>query len=814
MPTSELARRLGVERLEDRRVLAAYSVDTHLDVVNASDGLMSLREAINAANATATEADTIDFEPTLFGATIQLQSGSPLVITSDLMISGLGAEELTVRGAGSSVFVIGDSDFVGAPKNVTISHLKITNGSSTFGAGIRSTENLTLEDSIVTANVLTSTTTLGVGSYGGAGIWASSSFGGGATPITTRIIRCEISNNQINLIPDGGEANPSLPGYNGGGVFARDTLVIVDSVITNNRAGQGSAGLNASPAGAGGDGGGVYTTGPTTITGSTITGNFAGKGSDAPTTAFARNGGAGGDGGGIAALGSLSIATSVINGNFAGAAGVSASGASGKGGSGGGVYFSGGAGASLSIDRTTIDGNAATSGATSSGLGAPSSDGGDGGGVWASGAVTIQSSTISNNSSGGGGAARFNSAANAAGDGGDGGGVWLAGAGAKTLINATISGNTAGRGGSDVAGAPAGDGGDGGGVWIGGAGAVTVRLSTITNNTAGEAGATVGGGLGGGVRGAGGGAVHSGAAPNVLLNSSIVAGNRRGTNSPEASDLAGPGTFTASYSLIGVNTSATIASEMGNFIGTVSTMMDPLLGPLADNGGPTLTHALVADSVAVNAGDPSLAAGEAGTPTHDQRGDPYGRVVGARIDMGSFELLDDLEPEGEADFDNDADVDGNDFLLWQRGSGDADADGDSDGDDLTVWREAYGSVTAAPAAGVHVAAAMSAELAAAVSGVNKSLMKLAGTALPDALASERRPSAVEQAGASFDSGRLAFAVAEPAHRPSAAMANTVSLDGQGTRPSFEKSLDAAFEAWNFDERSSLVESLGSLAEKL
>jgi hypothetical protein len=46
------------------------------------------------------------------------------------------------------------------------------------------------------------------------------------------------------------------------------------------------------------------------------------------------------------------------------------------------------------------------------------------------------------------------------------------------------------------------------------------------------------------------------------------------------------------------------------------------------------------------------------------------------------------------------------------------------------------------------------------------------------------------------------------------MANTVSLDGQGTRPSFEKSLDAAFEAWNFDERSSLVESLGSLAEKL
>ena len=33
---------------------------------------------------------------------------------------------------------------------------------------------------------------------------------------------------------------------------------------------------------------------------------------------------------------------------------------------------------------------------------------------------------------------------------------------------------------------------------------------------------------------------------------------------------------------------------------------DPVLGPLQDNGGPTFTHALLPDSPAIDAGDPSL----------------------------------------------------------------------------------------------------------------------------------------------------------------------------------------------------------------
>jgi hypothetical protein len=63
---------------------------------------------------------------------------------------------------------------------------------------------------------------------------------------------------------------------------------------------------------------------------------------------------------------------------------------------------------------------------------------------------------------------------------------------------------------------------------------------------------------------------------------------------------------------------------------------------------------------------------------------------------GSFIIT---EPGDDADFDNDNDVDGNDFLIWQRGvgvgtdnaTGDADGDGMVNGLDLAIWRTAYGS---------------------------------------------------------------------------------------------------------------------------
>ena len=64
-----IVRRLRLEALEARHLLAVATVDTHLDVVDINDGLTSLREAIFAAN-TLSGPDTIDFDESLAGETM------------------------------------------------------------------------------------------------------------------------------------------------------------------------------------------------------------------------------------------------------------------------------------------------------------------------------------------------------------------------------------------------------------------------------------------------------------------------------------------------------------------------------------------------------------------------------------------------------------------------------------------------------------------------------------------------------------------------------------------------------------------------
>lgn len=61
---------------------------------------------------------------------------------------------------------------------------------------------------------------------------------------------------------------------------------------------------------------------------------------------------------------------------------------------------------------------------------------------------------------------------------------------------------------------------------------------------------------------------------------------------------------------------------------------DPLLGPLQENGGPTLTHALLPGSLGIDTGDPAFTP----PPNYDQRGPGFDRVVNGRIDKGSFEV--------------------------------------------------------------------------------------------------------------------------------------------------------------------------------
>ena len=61
------------------------------------------------------------------------------------------------------------------------------------------------------------------------------------------------------------------------------------------------------------------------------------------------------------------------------------------------------------------------------------------------------------------------------------------------------------------------------------------------------------------------------------------------------------------------------------------TGQDPLLGPLQDNGGPTFTHALLAGSPAIDAGNDGAA------PATDQRG--TSRPQGLFSDIGAFEVI-------------------------------------------------------------------------------------------------------------------------------------------------------------------------------
>jgi hypothetical protein len=76
------------------------------------------------------------------------------------------------------------------------------------------------------------------------------------------------------------------------------------------------------------------------------------------------------------------------------------------------------------------------------------------------------------------------------------------------------------------------------------------------------------------------------------------------------------------------------SSHGSGFSSTDILDVDPLLGPLQDNGGPTLTHALLPGSPAIDTGDPN----PDDPPEFDQRGPGFLRIVNGRIDIGAFEM--------------------------------------------------------------------------------------------------------------------------------------------------------------------------------
>ena len=119
----------------------------------------------------------------------------------------------------------------------------------------------------------------------------------------------------------------------------------------------------------------------------------------------------------------------------------------------------------------------------------------------------------------------------------------------------------------------------------------------------------------------------------VNLANTIVTNDVRGpSSSPIPGDISG--TVTANNSLIQIIRPTTLSATSANNI----TGVDPLLGPLANNGGPTQTMALLPGSPAIDKGINSLAVDSQGAPlTTDQRGASYLRKVGT-VDIGAFEV--------------------------------------------------------------------------------------------------------------------------------------------------------------------------------
>jgi hypothetical protein len=121
-----------------------------------------------------------------------------------------------------------------------------------------------------------------------------------------------------------------------------------------------------------------------------------------------------------------------------------------------------------------------------------------------------------------------------------------------------------------------------------------------------------------------GGGVYNGG--TIYLYSTIVAAN----DSQFGSDLR---LFFGGFTSQGYNLVSDSSGGSG-YAPTDILDVDAKLGPLADNGGPTLTHALLSGSPAIDAGDPNPVE----APMWDQRGPGFSRIVSGRIDIGAYEV--------------------------------------------------------------------------------------------------------------------------------------------------------------------------------
>ena len=351
-----------------------------------------------------------------------------------------------------------------------------------------------------------------------------------------------------------------------GGAMLNDsggTVVITDCVFGENATGNGAGGC-------------LYNTGTMTIANSTLSGNRVTGG---------------GNGGVIDNEGNLDLTNCSLDSN------------STTSGNGGAVYNAG----SMSLTGCDVSLNLATSGGNGAGI-YNSGDititdsvlaqnvGGNGGALYADGTSTITNTTFIGNSTVGGGnggaiygidltdLTNCTLSNNWTTDGGNGGGIYALGT--VNVANSTLNGNSAA-------------GGDGGGNYSDD-GTVSVINCTVSANF------TAGGGDGGGIA--------SPFVPISIKNTIVALNTADGTGPDVVGDFTSQG-----FNLIGQSDGSTGFTNgvNGDQAGTTASPLDPLLGPLQDNGGPTFTQALLFGSPAIDQG-----AAATGPATDPSTGDP------------------------------------------------------------------------------------------------------------------------------------------------------------------------------------------------
>jgi hypothetical protein len=352
--------------------------------------------------------------------------------------------------------------------------------------------------------------------------------------------------------------------------------------------------------------------GNATLTGLTIRDGFATEG-----------------GGGIFNSGTLTVQSSTLSGNTAGF--------------GGAIYNHNGA--TLMVQNSTLSGNEALGAGLNAGLGGGICNQGDltvqhstlsgnttifGGGIYNGGDAFVQHSTLSGNMASYGGGIYNHSGSyvqvlNSTLSGnmaeqllskGDGGGIYNSGR--VRVQNSTLSGNMANRQGGGISnradlevydstlsgnmGVYTDDPTFGGAIYNRSGGSVTIQSSTLSGNSALQG--PLAGGFGGGISNDG----------SFFPVNTIIAGNSATNGGPDIQGAVN----SRGYNLVGNGAGSSGITNGINFdqVGTGASPINPLLGPLQNNGGPTLTMLLLP-------GSPARGKGSQPSVSTDQRGVPY-----------------------------------------------------------------------------------------------------------------------------------------------------------------------------------------------